>query len=131
MADLQSALVARLLADAGVNAITTSIHWTLVPQGSDLPYVRLQTISDPRPQDLKGYHTSRVVRVQADCMARKYKTARALSEAIIAAVAMPAEFAGVRFGRGNAQGPRDLSEEIANTWIHRMSTDLLISHSIL
>ena len=132
MADLQSALVARLIADAGVAALVGDrLYWSKVPQGTAMPYVRMQTVSDPRPQNLQGYDGARTVRVQVDVFARSHGNARAASEAIVAAVALPATFAGVRFGRCAAQGPRDLGEDdTPEGFIHRLSTDLFAEFAI-
>ena len=130
MADMQAALTARLLAAVAVTAIAgTRIHWTKVPQGTALPYARMQTISDLRPQHLTGYDGARQTRVQVDCFAKKYAEARAMAEAVIAAMALPATVSGVRFGRTRAEGPRDLGEDTPDGFIHRMSVDLLIEHT--
>lgn len=130
MADFATALRARLIADADVAAITTRIYWGIIPQNAALPYVRLNTISDPRPEHLQGYQSSRQTRVQADCFATSYGTARALAEEIIAAVAQPATAGGVQFGRVKAEGPRDLGEDTAAGYVFRASLDLLVEHSL-
>ncbi len=131
MADLQSALYARLTGDAAISAIIGDrVHWSEVPKATALPYVRMQTVSDPRPQHLQGYHASRTVRVQVDVFANSYAQARDISEKIIALVAQPATVAGVAFGRTSATGPRDLGEDTPNGFVHRLSTDLLAEHSI-
>lgn len=127
---MQTALVARLLAAAGVTAIAgTRQHWNAVPQGTALPYMRMQTISDVRPQHLTGYDGARQTRVQVDCFARRYSEAQALANAVIAATATPATVSGVRFGRTRAEGPRDLGEQTPEGFIHRMSVDLLIEYA--
>lgn len=132
MADLTQALVARLLAAPAVAAIAgAKVHWSKVPQGTALPYVRLQVVSDPRTQHLKGYDAGRQTRVQADCFAAGYGQARTLALALIEAMALPAEIAGVRFGRTRAEGPRDLGEDAPAGFIHRMSVDLLIEHTTI
>lgn len=132
MAELTQALMARLLAAPGVSAIAgAKLHWLKVPPGTSLPYARLQVISDPRPQHLGGYHGSRQTRVQADCFAATYGQARTLALAVIDTMALPAEVAGVRFGRTRAEGPRDLSEETPAGLIYRMSVDLLIEHTTI
>ena len=127
MADLQSALHARLSAAIG----NSRVYWGIAPQKAQLPYVRLNTISDPRPQHLKGYDGARPTRVQADVFASTYAEARSVSESIIAALAAPAEVGGIRFGRTKAEGPRDLGEDVrGDGFIHRLSTDLLAEHSL-
>lgn len=131
MADFATALRARLLADAEVSGTTTRVHWGIVPQGAALPYIRLQTISDPRPQHLGGYDGARSTRVQADCFAASYGAARGLAEDVIAAVAVPATVGGVQFGRVKAEGPRDLGEDTASGFVFRASVDLLVEHHLV
>lgn len=126
MADFATALRSRL---TGL-AAGTRVYWTLVPQGTALPYVRMQTVTDPRLEHLQGYDGARVTRVQVDCFAATYAAARSLSEAVISAVAQPATVGGVRFGRVKADGPRDLGEDTANGFVHRLSLDLLAEHSL-
>lgn len=123
MADMQSALVARLSTATGGKGF-----WSVIPQDTQLPYVRFQTISDDRPQDLDGYEVARETRVQVDCFAKTYKAARQMAEAIIAATTEPAIVAGIVFGRIKAEGPRDLGEDTATGFVHRASLDLLVWH---
>lgn len=131
MADFATALRARLVADSAVAAIVgTKVYWTLVPQGTALPYIRMQTVSDPRPEHLRGYQSARQTRVQVDCFAGSYATARALAEAVIATAAFPSTVGGVAFGRTKAEGPRDLGEDTGNGFVHRLSLDLLTEHSL-
>lgn len=131
MPDFASALYARLTGDAGVSALAgTRVHWVRVPQTAALPYLRLQTVSDVRPQHLEGYDGARVTRVQCDCFATSYGGARALAEAVIAALATPGDFGGVHFGRVKAEGPRDLGEDTDKGFIHRASIDLLVEHRL-
>lgn len=106
-----------------------AIHWSLVPPGAALPYLRLQTISDPRPEHLGGYNGARVTRVQVDCFAATHKAAQALAHELIATVAAPATVGGVGFGRTSAEGPRDLGEDGTQDFIHRAAVDLLVEHT--
>ncbi len=132
MADFATALRARLAADTAVGAaVGTKVCWGIVPQGAALPYVRLQAISDPRPEHLAGYDGARQTRVQADAFASTYGEARAIAEAMISAVAQPATVGGVQFGRVKAEGPRDLGEDTANGYVHRASVDLLVDHKLV
>lgn len=126
MADMQTALVARVIAAVGHDRV----HWTIVPEDAPLPYVRMQVVTDLRPQHLKNYDRARQSRVQVDCLAKTYAAARAAAEAIIAGVADPAEIDGVRFGRTAADGPRDLGEDTPKGFVHRLSLDLLTEHSM-
>ncbi|MAG24954.1 hypothetical protein CMI47_05180 [Candidatus Pacearchaeota archaeon] len=130
MADLQSALFSRLTT-ALSGSIGTRAYWSKVPQGAAMPYLRMQTVSDPRPEHLGGYDESRITRVQVDVFSRSYAEARAISESIISAVAQPATVAGVKFGRTKAEGPRDLGEDVEGVgYVHRLSLDLLAEHSL-
>lgn len=124
MADFAAALRARLTGLAG-----GAVFWIKVPTTAALPYIRLQTISDPRPEHLAGYDGARQTRVQADCFAATHREARALALTVIAAVAEPASEGGVQFGRGRGEGPRDLGEDAATSFIHRASVDLLVEHT--
>ena len=127
MDDLQSALRARISSAIG----HARVYWGNVPQGTVGSYIRLTTISDPRPMHLKGYTTSRETRVQMDVFAGTYAEARSISETIIAAVERPATVGAVQLGRTRAEGPRDLGEDVTGgTYIHRLSTDLLVWHSL-
>jgi hypothetical protein len=127
--DLQAALYARLTADAAIAAaIAGRVFWNVVPQATALPYVRMQTVTDLRPEHLTGYDAARVTRVQVDVFAEVYATARDIAAKIIAEMALPATVSGVRFGRGKAEGPRDLGEETTGGFVHRLSLDLLIEH---
>jgi hypothetical protein len=131
MADLQTALVTRLKADSAVAAATGGrLFWNIVPQGTALPYVRMQTITDLRPQHLTGYDASRQTRVQVDAFAATYAAARDIAEKIIAEMAAPATAGGVTFGRGKAEGPRDLGEETTAGFVHRLQLDLIIEHAL-
>jgi hypothetical protein len=127
--DMQEALRALIVADSAVAAIAgTRVYWGVRPQDKPLPAIVLQTVSDPRPQHLKGFETFRGTRVQADCLAATFAQARALAEAVIAAAIGPAAQGGVTFQRGDADGPRDLGEDTANGYVHNQSVDLLIRH---
>lgn len=124
--DFRGALRARLIA-AGVTG--GKVFWNIVPQGTTLPYTRLQVVSDPRPEHLKGYDAMRQSRVQADHFAATYAAALAGAEATIAALAEPESGNGIRFGRTKAEGPRDLGEDIEGIgFVHRASVDLLVAH---
>lgn len=122
----------RLAADAAVSAVVgAKIYWVKVPQTAVLPYVRLQTISDPRPAHLKGVNGARVTRVQADCFAATYGVARQLAEKIITAMAVPDQVGGVHFGYAKPEGPRDLGEDVEGKgFVHRASLDLLVEHKL-
>lgn len=128
--DMQAALATRLKAASAVAALAGErLFWNVVPQKTAMPYVRMQTVTDLRPQHLAGYDDGRETRVQVDVFAATYAAARALAEAIIAAMAAPATISDVRFGRTRAEGPRDLGEDATGGFVHRLSLDLIIEHA--
>src|SRR5688572_27738287 len=140
MADVETALRARLLADPTISAITTRIHWGDVPQGTALPYIRLNTISDPLDEHLKGYTARQRPRVQADCFDKKadsvansgYPRARDLAKKVIASVALPATVSGVAFNRIKAEGPVPGSEDVPGIGlVSRARVDLLVEHKLV
>lgn len=124
MADFAAALRSRLEGAAG-----QAIHWDLVPASAVLPYVRLQVISDPRPEHLKGSDAARVSRVQADCFGRTHKEARNLALGVTAAVAEPARVGGVTFGRTQAEGPVGGGDDTTDGFVHRARLDLFVHHN--
>jgi hypothetical protein len=131
MADLQTALIDRLLSDTAVAGLVARRgYWGVVPQGTVKPYFRLLIISDPRTQHLKGYDGSRSTRVQADCYGATYAASVGLAKAIVAAMAQPATTSLGRFGRTHAEGPRDLGEDTTAGFVHRASVDLLVRHRL-
>jgi hypothetical protein len=83
--DLQSAIIDRLGTGSATEAIVGArVSWRLRKQGSALPAVVLDTVSEERTQHLDGFDTMRTARVQAACLATTYGASRALAEAVIA-----------------------------------------------
>ncbi|WP_375290424.1 DUF3168 domain-containing protein [Qipengyuania sp.] len=121
---MQTALRSRIVAALGHERV----FWGIVPQDTALPYVRLQTISDPRPDDLDGYLGARETRVQADSFAQRYADAREIAESIVTATSAPFSIDDVIFGRVSPEGPRDLGEDTTGGFVHQASLDLLVWH---
>lgn len=127
--DFTQALKQRLLADSGVKALTTQLHWGAVPQNTPLPYVRLTVISQTQEDHLEGYAAQQEARVQVDCMAAKHGEARAIANAIKAAVALPASVGGIQFNYCPAEGPRESGEDVGQERVFLASVDLLARFS--
>lgn len=124
---MQAALRARLTGAAAVAAIVaTRVYWVQRTQGAALPAIVLQTVSDARPQHLKGFLKPRATRVQVDSLAEDYATARRLNEAAIAALVPENISNGIVFNRAMVDGSRDLGERVGDNFIHRISTDLIL-----
>jgi hypothetical protein len=129
MADLETALRARLKADAAfVAAGSNRVEWEEQPQNAAYPHTTLSVVSDIRPEHLKGYDATRPTRVQADCRAVTSKAAKAMARALIAALSPTGTFNGHVFGRIKAEGPRPLNEIVNGATIYRQSVDLIIWH---
>jgi hypothetical protein len=125
--DMQAALRARLIGDAGVSALASDrVYWVQAPQDAALPRITLQTISADRPQTFKGFQPLRSARVQCDIWAASYSAARTIVEAVIAELAVPETSNGIIFGRPQVDGERDLFERSDTQEIHRISLDLII-----
>lgn len=69
------------------------------PQGTPLPAVRLQVVSDPRPSTYDGPQRGRGTLLQADCMGGSRGEADAVAEALIALWSAPVIAGEIRFER--------------------------------
>ena len=134
---LGPALIARLEADAAVTAfVADRIYWLVRPQGSPLPALVLQVVSETRTQHLKGFDDCFEARVQVAAQAEKYSVSRALAEAAVAALIDVAEVVDptgddVVFWRGAVDGPRDLGSQEETRFVHRAVVDLLIRYGVV
>lgn len=127
---MEAALLARLLASAGLTAlVSTRINWARRVQGEGLPAVVLHRI-DGHPD----YHTAGASglvesRVQVDCWGSSYKSAKAVARQVEAAVS------GARFTQGAIRFDAVLiADERDSTFdettpIFRTSLDLMVHHA--
>lgn len=120
--DMQAALRARITGAS--TTAGTRVYWVDRPQAEALPAVTLQTISDPRPQHLKGFNELRETHVQIDCWADTYAVAKTLMEAVIAAVVPENTANGIRFCRALVDGVNDGGERTETKFVHRQTADL-------
>ena len=128
--DYQAALRARLIAAAPVNTLVSGrVYWVDRPQGSQLPAITLQVISDERPQTMDGFIKTRATTVQVDCWAPSYSVKTQLAEAVIAAVTPATTLNGVKFHRALVNDVRDLGERVETQFYHRASIDLVVWHT--
>ena len=126
MPDFHAGVRSRLISAA--TAAGSRVSWVDRPQLSALPAVTLTTVSDGRPQHLKGLDGARGTRVQIDCWAATYSVALTLARACIAALQPPATVSGKKFGQATIEGQRDLGEDVTGTFVHRQTIDLTIWH---
>lgn len=127
---MEEALRSRIKAAAPVTSIVgTRIDWGVRPQGAPYPSVVLKTVSDPMPQDYKGFVLMRETRVQIYCMAESRKIAVDLRKAVIAAIVAGGSYFGTRFGRAFIETVRDLGANTDTGFVHCDSIDALIWHN--
>lgn len=124
---MQEALRAKLIADATVTSLVTSrIYWVTRPQNSSMPAIVLQTISDGRPQHLKGFDDLRDTRVQVDCWGTTYAQAKAMAEAVINAAVPESAGNGIIFNRAMVDAVDDGGEVVGTAFAYRVRIDLII-----
>lgn len=124
MADMETALRARLLAAAPVAALVGQrVTWVERPQASGLPAITLQNVTDERVQNFSGFNGLQPGYVQIDVWATSYAQAKALKDAVIAAVVPAGVQSGIRFKRGFVSA-QDLSERTETQFLFRPSIDL-------
>jgi len=129
------ALSARILADVPLaDELDERVDWMRRP-GSVLPAFTLQTVSDPRPQHLKGFHPTRPTSVQLDVWAADLATAIRLRERAIVVLVAPARVEGVQFQRAMITNVRPgFESEEAGTdqqprgELYRESIDFTFTH---
>lgn len=120
--DMQGALRARITGAS--TTAGTRVYWVDRPQAAALPAVTLQTISDPRPQHLKGFNELRETHVQIDCWADTYSAAKTLMEAVLAAVVPENTANSIRFDRALVDGVSDGGERTETKFVHRQTADV-------
>lgn len=128
---MEEALIAELLATAGVTAlISARASWGRRPQGETGTALCLHRIGGLRDYHLQGPSGLVESRVQADCWAETYAGAKALARAIEAAVS------GRRFSRGAIrfdailiEGERDDDFDENSVTLFRTALDLIVHHA--
>lgn len=129
MEDMESALRSRLLAAGPVAALVGQrIAWVERPQTDALPGITLELITDDRETNMRGFNGTQPGRVQIDIWAATYGSAKAIKEAVIAALAPRATVAGIHFHAGFFSA-RDLSEKTDTRFIFRPSIDYSFHYS--
>lgn len=129
MADMETALRARLLAATPVVALVAQrVTWVQRPQAAALPAITLQIVSDERGQSFTGLDGLQPGYIQIDVWALTYAAAKAVKEAVIAAVVPAATQSGVRFDRGYVSA-QDLSEQTDTAFIYRQSIDFTFHYA--
>lgn len=124
---MEAALIAKLLATAGVTAlVSTRINWSRRPQGAALPAIVLQRISGTPDVHHAGASGLVVSRVQVDCWAASYGSAKAVARAVETAITAQTFTQGAtRFDVILIDSERDDSTD-ETTPLFRTSLDLMV-----
>lgn len=106
--DMESALVARLIAAEPMGAIvSTRVHWVDRPQGQTGPAITMQRYGADRNYTHDGASDLHIGSVQIDCWGDTYAQAKALEVAVIATVEPAATVSNVQFGQSFLTGNQD------------------------
>ena len=127
---MEAALIAKLLAATGVTAlVSTRINWSRRPQGAALPAIVLQRVSGTPDVHHAGASGLVVSRVQVDCWAASYGSAKAVARAVETAITAQTFTQGsIRFDVILIDSERDDSTD-ETTPLFRTSLDLMIHHA--
>lgn len=84
---MQEALIAALLADAGIAAVVGKrVFWAVLPQGRKLPCLILQTVTGRREYTMRGRARLTYNLVQIDGWASTFEEVQVLKRAVISLV---------------------------------------------
>jgi hypothetical protein len=128
---MEEALRAYLIADTALSAlISTRLAWGVNDQGGAMPRVTLQVISGSPEYSDEGESGISENRVQVDCFASTYASAKAVARAISARIS------GASFTQGSVRfnifidSERDDAEAFdGGREVHRVSMDLMVWHT--
>lgn len=129
---METALRARLMADAAISAIVGNrVDWSNRPSANAYPALTMMVVSDVRDQRMKAFQALTRPRVQFDCMALTAGEKVALREAVIACLAPRATVGGVKFEPVTGVNIVDAGEDKPGVgFIHRDSVDAIIWHKV-
>lgn len=124
---MEAALLARLLATAGVTALVGQrVNWSRRPQGDPLPAIVLHRIDGTPDVHHAGYSGLVQSRVQVDCWSSSYGSAKAIARAVQTAITAQTFTQGVvRFDVILIADERDSTFD-ETTPLFRTSLDLIV-----
>lgn len=127
---MEADLITRLLATAGVTAlVSTRINWSRRPQGAALPAIVLHRVSGTPDVHHGGASGLVMSRVQVDCWAASYGSAKAIARAVQTAITAQSFTQGAtRFDVILIDSERDDSTD-ETTPLFRTSLDLMVHHA--
>jgi uncharacterized protein DUF3168 len=87
MADIEAGLFTLLSTNAGISAlVATRIYPLRIPEGATLPAVAYHKVTGPRTHSKDGDMSLSHPRFQVTCWAKDYSDAKAVRDAVIAAL---------------------------------------------
>lgn len=127
MATLETAIVAELLATAGVTAVVGQrIWWQVAVQATSSPYIVLDAVSKRPVHDMGGAGGLAQARVSASCYAGTYANAKAAAAAVLAALdRRRGTIQGVAFGAILSESEEDAGWDEA-TKMHVVTVDFRV-----
>lgn len=126
---MEEALVARLLADAGISGIVANrVHLGKLPQGKPVPALVVNVQDAPDFHTYKAADDLKRTRVQIDGWGEKYSDAKRAIRAVRASLAQPFTQGAVRFHGVFAAGERDGGEHVDTRYLHRTTLMLIVNH---
>ncbi len=127
---MEADLITRLLATVGVTAlVSTRINWSRRPQGAALPAIVLHRVSGTPDVHHGGASGLVVSRVQVDCWAASYGSAKAIARAVQTAITAQSFTQGAtRFDVILVDSERDDSTD-ETTPLFRTTLDLMVHHA--
>lgn len=128
---MEAALIAKLLASAGVTALVgQKITWVRRVQGETPPAIVLHRIDGQPDYHHAGASGLVVSRVQVDCWGLTYGSAKAVARAVEAAVTAQTFTEGtIRFDVILIADERDSTFDEAPETLFRTSLDLMVHHA--
>lgn len=128
---MEAALIAKLLASTGITALTsTRINWLRRPQGETIPAIVLHRIDGQPDYHHAGPSGLVESRIQIDCWAGSYKSAKAVARAVDAAFSGQTFIQGaIRFDVILIVDERDDTFDEPGQTYFRTSLDLFVHHA--
>ncbi len=126
---IEDGMYTELTSDAGVSALVgTRVHPMLRPKGGTLPAITYQRISSIRDNSLDGPMDYVSYRIQIDCWAGTYAQAKALGDAVRAALnGVSTTLGGEAVQFVTLESDNDELENDGDTRHYRVSQDWMIT----
>ena len=127
--DMEGALRARLLAAPAVTGLAQQrVYWENRPQGSALPAIVLDMVTDIRDQTLGGFQSLLAAHVQASVYALSFAEKKQLKEAVIAAIAPQSEANGIWFDPATEIAATPRNEQVETQYIYADLIDFTVHY---